>query len=276
MFEMLEINNEESLAPPTEAELDQPGEGVQDMFEPSAIIDENKMNLREKIFETMENPEFSKLAACLNIFLLTVIVFSTLSLILSTVPALNESVRQKNAWFGIEVFVVVVFTIEYLIRLFTCPVWYKWIIQPMSIIDLVSILPFYIEQILKASVPREDAASLSAFAVLRVLRLVRVLRMFKLGKTSKQIGLFTRALKRSQEGIVMLLFLLTLAVIFFATCMYYAETIYCTLDTSVTPPVWRYIPSLDPQESESSFGSILDSMVVFFFCLCVLRILFGL
>lgn len=59
-------------------------------------------------------------------------------------------------------------------RFVSCANVFKFVIQPLNIIDLVSIVPWYVELAL-------DSGSASGTAVFRVLRLLRVFRVLKLG-----------------------------------------------------------------------------------------------
>ena len=58
----------------------------------------------------------------------------------------------------------------------------KWVffLIPMNVVDLVAILPFYIELLLAG-------AAVPGLSVFRVLRLTRMLRMLKVSKSSLQV-----------------------------------------------------------------------------------------
>eukprot|EP00732_Lithocolla_globosa_P004989 Lithocolla_globosa_v1_NODE_4865_length_1350_cov_4.518919.p1 type:complete len:337 gc:universal NODE_4865_length_1350_cov_4.518919:159-1169(+) len=212
-----------------------------------------KTTWRIFIFQTFENPDYSPLAYWTNIFVLFVILFSTFTLVISTITWLNETRAQQKTWFALETIVIIIFTVEYFARVITAPNRLRYVLEPLNIIDLVAIIPYYIELIFRATASRNEA-NLSGLAVLRVLRLVRVLRMFKMGRNSAQLALFVRAMKRSKSGIALLVFLLTLADIFFATCIFYAETFFCQLTED---KVWVYKKW---GEGPTPFQSILASM----------------
>eukprot|EP00732_Lithocolla_globosa_P001923 Lithocolla_globosa_v1_NODE_1106_length_2866_cov_12.933120.p1 type:complete len:430 gc:universal NODE_1106_length_2866_cov_12.933120:1535-2824(+) len=200
-----------------------------------------ELTLSQKIFLTFENPDYSNLAYATNIFVMVVIVFSTFTLIISSIPALADD----RIWFVLETLVIAIFTLEYLARVITVPNKLSYITSPLNVIDLVAILPYYIELVVSAA--STSTTNLGGLAVLRVLRLVRVLRLFKMGKNSAQLGLFVRAMRRSRNGIILLVFLLTLADIFFGTCVFYAETLYCELTDD---GIWVY--------KETFFSSIFQ------------------
>jgi hypothetical protein len=108
---------------------------------------------------------------------------------------------MSKPWFAhVESFCIAVFSWEYIARILT--VWsirsekeerrqvreedelsgahriFSWIRAPMSVIDLVAILPYYLELL------AGDSAG-GSLSVLRVLRLARILRVFKLAKYSE-------------------------------------------------------------------------------------------
>lgn len=76
--------------------------------------------------------------------------------------------------------------------------------QPMNIIDILAVAPFYIELLLA-----DDGSGLVA---LRVLRLCRLLRVLKLNKYNAAFGIFFSTLVRSMPALSVLLFIMALCV----------------------------------------------------------------
>lgn len=85
---------------------------------------------------------------------------------------------------------------------------YRYCLQPLNIIDLVAIIPFYIELF---------ANSGSSLSIIRILRLARVVRLVKSGK-----GRFNKGLRVLSNTIIssapMNAFLLAVALIIFIIC----------------------------------------------------------
>jgi hypothetical protein len=85
---------------------------------------------------------------------------------------------------------------------------YRYVLQPLNLIDLVAIVPFYIE------LSTDSGSSLS---IIRILRLARVIRLIKSGK-----GRFTKGLNILSNTLVasapMNAFLLAVALIIFVIC----------------------------------------------------------
>lgn len=86
----------------------------------------------------------------------------------------------------------------------------------LNIIDLVAILPFYIELIVGSG-----NASLS---VVRVLRLARVFRIFKMGKGSSGVQMLGKTVKESIPALGLLFFFIVLGVILFGALIYFLES----------------------------------------------------
>eukprot|EP00732_Lithocolla_globosa_P006197 Lithocolla_globosa_v1_NODE_7032_length_1003_cov_5.636076.p1 type:complete len:194 gc:universal NODE_7032_length_1003_cov_5.636076:918-337(-) len=128
---------------------------------------------REKVFQTFEDPSYSRVAYGINFFVLFLIVFSTLTLIFSTIEEFNQTARQRLMWFVVECIVIILFTIEYVVRLVCAPNLLLFLIQPLNVLDLLTILPFYIDLIVGNV---EDSAHVGGLATLRIIRLVRILR----------------------------------------------------------------------------------------------------
>ena len=85
----------------------------------------------------------------------------------------------------------------------------------MSIIDVVAILPYYIGLTITDN---EDVSG--AFVTLRVFR---VFRIFKFSRHSQGLRILGYTLKSCASELGFLLFSITMAIIIFATVMFYAE-----------------------------------------------------
>ena len=215
--------------------FDLPEEAVQVVQLEAGIADEpeeqpmpNNYYMR-MIWNTLEYPNSSRVAKFLAIFSVIVISLSLIIFCIETLPSFNtKETKPANAtgdwksensydkiWFQLNTFVIVWFTGEYVIRLITSPQKFKFLIGALNIIDLLSILPYYVQLGLE-----EDDSSIS---VLRVVRVVRVFRVFKLSRHSRGLQILGNTLKASLNELIMLMFFLTIGVMIFASCVYYAE-----------------------------------------------------
>ncbi|VAW48830.1 Potassium voltage-gated channel subfamily KQT; possible potassium channel, VIC family [hydrothermal vent metagenome] len=109
-----------------------------------------------------ENSTFAGKAFDIAIQIL--IVISLVSLSIASFPDLTPSTEQKLQW--MEVFFVIVFSAEYLLRIVTADNKLKYIFSFFGIIDLLAILPFYFTQ----------GGDLIALRALRLLLLFKLFR----------------------------------------------------------------------------------------------------
>ena len=123
-----------------------------------------KLSNREAINQTLNEPSYSPLAMVISNVVMVAIVVSTISFVISSMPSFQDA--DSRAWLGVvEVIVVGIFTVEYVCR-FTVHIGSRctFVLSPMNMIDLVAILPFYVEKF---------GGGGEKMAVLRVLRVVR-------------------------------------------------------------------------------------------------------
>lgn len=142
---------------------------------------------------------------------------------LSTLPSFHTDPASTRILFGLDTTLVVLFTIEYLARsLAHSDSWtqyYKWSTSFFALIDLIAILPYYIE------VARNDDTSiLFRFSILRIFRLLRVFRAFKYqNQMLLTIEVMYVAVNRSKDALVALAFFILLVLVLFSTLIYFAE-----------------------------------------------------
>lgn len=125
----------------------------------------------------------------------------------------------------IETVCIVWFSFEYLLRLSVTPNRVHFLCSPMNAVDLIAILPFYLE--ITLAFCGVDVASLSdikgALLVVRVLRVMRVVRILKLGRYSSGMRTFALTLRSSARQLGMMGMVLSTGVVFFSTLLYYVE-----------------------------------------------------
>jgi voltage-gated potassium channel len=144
--------------------------------------------------------------------LIAAIVVSVLVVILETVEPVNE---RMGPWFpALEWFFTVVFSLEYLARLWSAPQRLRYATSFYGVVDLVSVLPTYLSLFLGGA---------QALLTIRALRLLRVFRVLKLGSYTSQAGLLRQALARSREKITVFLAVVVILVIILGSLMYLLE-----------------------------------------------------
>lgn len=117
------------------------------------------------------------------------------------------------------------FTVEYCLRFFAAPRKWRFAIKPLNLVDLMAIVPFYLELFLTlCGVDDKKLRDLRwAFLVVRILRVLRVIRIIKLGRFSSGLQTFGMTLQRSQKQLQMMAIVLLTGVVFFSTMIYFLE-----------------------------------------------------
>lgn len=169
--------------------------------QPRRLLPKNKY--QRKIWQLFEYPDTSTYARVVAIFSVFVIILSITMFCTETLPVFKEPYFELNkdangtiiskiekgdrikrnyaAVFNtIEQFCIIWFTLEYCVRLLSCPQKLRFLYQPLNLIDLVAILPFYVTIALNSA-----GSNVGSLSILRILRLVRVFRIFKLSRYSR-------------------------------------------------------------------------------------------
>ncbi|XP_074533780.1 A-type voltage-gated potassium channel KCND2-like isoform X2 [Halichoeres trimaculatus] len=182
------------------------------------------LTYREFLWRAFENPHTSTLALVFYYVTGFFIAISVMANVVETVPCGSLPNRSKEiscgdryalAFFCLDTACVMIFTVEYLLRLIAAPSRYKFMKSVMSVIDVVAIMPYYIGLVMTDN----DQVS-GAFVTLRVFR---VFRIFKFSRHSAGLRILGYTLKSCASELGFLLFSLTMAIIIFATVMFYAE-----------------------------------------------------
>ncbi|KAF7989473.1 hypothetical protein HCN44_008147 [Aphidius gifuensis] len=203
-------------------------------------------DLRQKMWRAFQNPHTSTAALVFYYVTGFFIAVSVLANVVETVPCgtrpgragpLSCGERYKIVFFCLDTACVMIFTAEYLLRLFAAPSRCKFARSVMSIIDVVAILPYYIG----LGITDNDDVS-GAFVTLRVFR---VFRIFKFSRHSQGLRILGYTLKSCASELGFLVFSLAMAIIIFATVMFYAEkNVEGTNFTSIPAAFWYTIVTM--------------------------------
>jgi len=120
------------------------------------------------------------------------------------------SVKRIEDWTlpnTIEAGCIFCFTVEYLLRLFTCsvvmPAW-RFVLDPLNMLDLVAIMPWYITEVMSLLFSGENGMA-KVLGIVRIVRLTRILRVFKASKEMKMMLVLARTMARSGVALSILL-----------------------------------------------------------------------
>ena len=130
----------------------------------------------------------------------------------------------SDPFFFIETTCIAWFSFELCVRFAVCPSKSEFFRNLMNIIDIISIIPYFITLFTELSTtPVESSGQNMSLAILRIIRLVRVFRIFKLSRHSKGLQILGQTLKASMRELGLLIFFLFIGVILFSSAIYFAE-----------------------------------------------------
>jgi voltage-gated potassium channel len=179
----------------------------------------SRRSLRRRVYELLDPTLQTFWDRAIHHALIVLVLVNVLAVVLQSVPSIE--VRYEPLFATIEILSVVLFTVEYLLRLWSCvehlpyegqsatAVRLAWARTPSALVDLVAILPFY--------------ALLITSADLRVLALFRLVRFFKLARYSSGLASLAEAMWAERRALLATLIILGGLVLTTATLMHLAE-----------------------------------------------------
>jgi voltage-gated potassium channel len=175
--------------------------------------------IRQRIYEIIEKPkEGNKANTIFDWFLIVLISLNIVAVIISSIDDINNKYNKLFSYF--EYFSIAIFTIEYLLRVWTAPCQFpdskrpylKYIFSFFGIVDLCAILPFYAPLILKIDL-----------RILRILRLCRLLRVLKSIRYNSSLKLIAKVLKKEKEKLYITIFFMLVLILLASSIMYFIE-----------------------------------------------------
>ncbi len=189
--------------------------------------------LRSRVFDVIESGARPSLANRLFDTALVLLILSNVAAVcLETVPELDA--RHQTFFDDFEVVTVAAFTVEYLLRLWVCvesrtagsrtplAARLRYLATPLALVDLMAILPFYLEFLIGADL-----------GILRLLRLLRLLKLTRHSPALQTIGVVLRSQSRALTASMVILLII---LVFSSAIVYLAEK-------DVRPGVFSSIPA---------------------------------
>ncbi|MDB4307052.1 ion transporter [Flavobacteriaceae bacterium] len=136
------------------------------------------------------------------------IVISIINFTIQTLPNLSASTIQILDF--IELVSVLVFSLEYLLRILFSPRPIRFIFSFFGLIDLIAILPFYLS----------FGADLRSLRAVRLFRLLRLLKFLRYGDTLQNLK---DAFKNVKKELILFSFATLLLIYFSSVGIYYFE-----------------------------------------------------
>lgn len=176
--------------------------------------------IKKRIFEIIQAANENDIASKIfDLFIISLIILNVILVIMDTFT-LPDWVRSLSR--NLEIFSIVVFTAEYLLRIWTADLLYpergkikakiKYIFSFMALIDLFAILPFYLPLLIPIDL-----------RVLRILRVIRLLRIFKVNRYTKALSLIGSVLKNKASQLISSMLIVAILMLISSIIMYNVE-----------------------------------------------------
>lgn len=159
------------------------------------------------------------LSKVFDIFIMALIFINVIAVLLDTFDLPPAVAKASKV---IEIISVMIFTVEYLLRLWTCEYKYpkcspakcliKYVFSFMAIIDLLAIIPFYLPMIISIDL-----------RVLRMLRIFRLMRIFKINRYTKALALIGQVFKNKSGQLISSIAVVFVLILIASVIMYNVE-----------------------------------------------------
>ncbi|QJW91350.1 ion transporter [Spirosoma taeanense] len=178
-------------------------------------------HIRKTIYRILETSAGRRrgLSLLFNITLITIITLNAVAIILHTVPEYNQ--RYAQLFYDFELFSVIFFTIEYLLRLWVCVEndkyshWFwgrlRYLFSATAIIDFLAIFPFYF------------SLFATDLAIVRILRLFRIFRLFRISRYDRAGRMIQQVVSDKKEELILSTAFVVFMLIIVSSIMYYVE-----------------------------------------------------
>ena len=180
------------------------------------------MTLKQHVHELLAvstSPEDNPHSRTVDLAILSLIFLNILALVLETVEPIYS--RNPAAFEIFEKISLIIFSIEYLLRVWSCTTLTTYnhplggrilfMLTPLAIIDLLAILPLYLPLL-----------GLD-MRFIRVIRLLRFFRLAKLFRYSNALRLLGRVVLGKRSELTSILFVLLTLLLISSSLMYFAE-----------------------------------------------------
>lgn len=147
-----------------------------------------------------------------DIILMICILASVFIVIFETVPTIRD--KYYDLFHALEWIFTIVFTIEYILRIYSTYQPKRYVLSFYGLVDLISVLPTYLSFFIAGS---------QQLMVIRALRLLRIFRIFKLGNFLSHARNIMSALQKSIPKIAVFLSFIIVLVTIIGALMHLIE-----------------------------------------------------
>ena len=178
--------------------------------------DEEKMKLKEKIFNIIQiGDKSNRISRMFDIFITVTIVANILVTFLQT---FDELAFLTTVFKGVEYVTIFIFCVEYILRIWTAEYLYqdksrgrsrlRFLVSFDGIVDLLTIVPVFF---------------LSGFVIFRMLRVARIFHLFRLNAKYDSFNVITTVLYEKRNQIISSVFIVLILMLASSLCMYSVE-----------------------------------------------------
>ena len=188
--------------------------------------------MKKRVFDLLDGSDREYAAGrAVNLFLILLILANVAAVILESLA--DVGARYSGAFHVFEVISVIIFTVEYGLRLWSCTEdshrrftddfrgRLRFALTPMAVIDFLAIAPFYVSMLFVID--------------LRFLRVFRLLRLLKVTRYSPAIEMLGRVLYNERRSLLSALLFMLILLVFAASLMH-------VIEQSVQPEAFGSIP----------------------------------
>ncbi len=188
--------------------------------------------IKRRVYEIIEKGDSKdKASLAFDIFLIILILSNILIIILASVKTLGQ--RYSEFFSIFELVSIVIFTLEYLLRVWTANVnnkfqgiikgRIKYALTPLALFDLFSIIPFYLPFL-----------SID-LRFLRITRLIRVFRIFKFSRYLKALQIIINVIKKKRRELFVTILIIIMLILTVSVIIY-------ELEKNIQPDEFSNIP----------------------------------
>ncbi len=173
-------------------------------------------NLRKRIFDIIQiGTQVDILSKLFDFFIVIMIVASITVTFMQTFDQMDP---YDPILHGIELFTIIVFIIEYVLRLLTSDLLFPeeskgkavlcFIFSFYGLVDLLTIISYF------------SAFDSNGFVAFRMIRAVRILKLFKVNNTIDAFNVVTEVLRERKNQIMSSMFIIAMLLMASSLCMY--------------------------------------------------------
>ncbi len=190
--------------------------------------------VKKRVYEIFEVASPGDVASRIfDVFILILIFLNVITVILETVE--RFAAHYYFFFKTFELLSVVIFTVEYGVRLWVCSVnerfrgsirgRIRYAVTMMAIVDLIAIAPFYLPMILQLDM-----------RFIRAVRLFRLFRLLKIGRYNEALNKFAYVMKEKKEELIIVFFIVVILLVISSSLLYYVEN-------ETQPEIFSSIPA---------------------------------